>query len=84
MTEIVETSVLQILSSNYYFPVVYFSCISSSFSFPSPSPCSHHDNAEFISESWLCLYGKPKYIYWRGNAKYRTAGMQSSSQASVP
>lgn len=84
MTEIVETSVLQILISNYYFPVVYFSCISSIFSFPSPSPCSHHDNAELISESWLCLYGKPKYIYWRGNAKYRTTGMQSSCQASVP
>lgn len=83
MTGIVETSVLKILASNHYFPVVYFSCFSSSFFFPSPSPSSHHDNAEFISESWLCQYGKPKYIYWRDNAKLQ-AGMQSSHQTSVP
>lgn len=51
--------------------------------FPSPSSSSHHDNAEFISESWLCQYGKPKYIYWRDNAKLQ-AGMQSSHQTSVP
>lgn len=84
MTGIVETSVLQILGSNYYFPVAYFSCISSSYSFPSLSPCSHHDNAEFLSESWLYQYGKPKYIYWRSDVKYRNIGMQQGCWTSVP
>lgn len=51
-----------------------FSCISSSFSFTTPVP-AHYNNAEFISESCLCHYGKPKYVYWGNDGKYRNMGL---------
>lgn len=75
MTGVVETSVFQILASNYYFPVVYFLSICSSFSFPRPYS---HDNAEIISEYWLSQYGKQQCIYWRRDVQYKNGGMQSS------
>lgn len=74
MTGIVETSVLQILGSSYYFPVVSSHALALVSLLPAPV-LVHHNNAEFISESSLSPYAKPKYVYWKSDGEYKSTGL---------